>query len=80
MNLRPRDYGLKNTLNTEGTERSRSRRNLLKTSRREKRGKKTQEASTVNFRCKESNGASSPFIGRVCNKKRVTWGLSLLNP
>ena len=41
MNLKPRDYGLKNTLNTEGTERSRSRRNLLKTSRREKRGKNT---------------------------------------
>jgi len=26
------------------------------------------------------SGESSPFIGRVRNKKRVTWGLSQLNP
>jgi len=26
------------------------------------------------------SGAGSPFIGRVRNKKGVTWGLSRLNP
>jgi len=37
------DYGLKNTLNFEGT------KGLVNTSRRRKKRGKTQEASTVNF-------------------------------
>jgi len=42
-------YGLKNTLNSEGTEGVEKGEGLVNTSqRREKRGK-TQEASTVNF-------------------------------
>jgi len=42
-------YGLKNTLNFEGTERVEEGEGLVNTSQRKEKSGKTQEASTVNF-------------------------------
>jgi len=42
-------YGLKNTLNSEGTEGVEKGEGLVNTSQRRENGGKTQEASTVNF-------------------------------
>ena len=51
MDIKPkRDYGLKNTLNSEGTERSRKKEKDSSTQvEGGRREEKTQEASTVNF-------------------------------